>query len=689
MDGYVKVSGWVDVLAGRFIVKRLLVPILSVVVLALAGPSGGAWADSVATDPAVTAPADPTTSVSADPTMLTAQSGPPSGGGGSGGGGGGGGGGGNPPALAFSKTCEGSAGTAPGPGQNDNCTIHVQGSVPSNSVVSILLGSPQNSTITSCGGGSQSGTTRCVYNFPTGTTSGFIGFESFTVSASANPGTPVFQAASLCRMTSCWGYPVAVTGAGAVVGTGGPPPGPPPPGPPFVTKSCSGPDSGGTVYAGQQDSCTVSAAAGDTFHAANRITVTPTSPPGTTVAACFGVAGVTSAAVNAGGSSCTFMVLTGATVNPGQPLGTELINIPATAVSGTPVVQAAGWCSGPPEGICYVLPAQVTATGPGGSVSTDPAISASGTAVAATEGQSFAGTVATFSDADPSGQPSEYSATIDWGDGTSSAGTIDGWSVSGSHTYAEEGTYVVTVTISDADTAYNVAHALGSATVADAALAAQGRSINSTNPFSGTVATFTDADPNGAVTDYTATVDWGDGTTSPGTIAQDGAGFDVNGTHAYTQLGPYTVTVHVCDAGGACADATSSILVYGLTSGGSFVIGDGSAAPGSAVTFWGAQWASANVVSGGSAPADFKGFADNPNGAPGCGTSWSTRPGNSSKPPPDVPAYAAVIVSSSIIQDAARSSGNTTEVVIVRTDPGYADDPGHAGTGTVVAVLCP
>jgi len=119
------------------------------------------------------------------------------------------------------------------------------------------------------------------------------------------------------------------------------------------------------------------------------------------------------------------------------------------------------------------------------------------------------------------------------------------------------------------------------------------------------------------------------------------------------------------------------------------VIGDGNAAPGSSVTFWGAQWASANVVSGGNAPADFKGFADNPNGAPSCGTAWSTGPGNSSKPPPDVPAYTAVIVSSSITQDSMRTSGNDTEVVIVRTDPGYADDPGHAGTGTVVAVLCP
>ena len=36
------------------------------------------------------------------------------------------------------------------------------------------------------------------------------------------------------------------------------------------------------------------------------------------------------------------------------------------------------------------------------------------------------------------------------------------------------------------------------------------------------VATFTDTDPNGTATDYTATIDWGDGTTSAGTIVSKG-----------------------------------------------------------------------------------------------------------------------------------------------------------------------
>jgi len=33
-------------------------------------------------------------------------------------------------------------------------------------------------------------------------------------------------------------------------------------------------------------------------------------------------------------------------------------------------------------------------------------------------------------------------------------------------------------------------------------------------------------------------------------------------------------------------------------------------------------------------------------------------------------------------------SGNTPHIVIVKTNPGYAPNPGHAGTGTVVLVIC-
>ncbi|MFI5034795.1 MAG: hypothetical protein ACHQFZ_01145 [Acidimicrobiales bacterium] len=134
--------------------------------------------------------------------------------------------------------------------------------------------------------------------------------------------------------------------------------------------------------------------------------------------------------------------------------------------------------------------------------------------------------------------------------------------------------------------------------------------------------------------------------------------------------------------------ATIKSVPFTYTSGGSFVIGDQSASLGHAVTFWGAQWAADNGVSGGLSPSSFKGFANTPTTSPTCGTKWSSGPGNSSGPPSTVASYTAVIVSNHVTKSGSTISGDAVEIVVVKTNPGYAPAPGHAGTGTVVAVLC-
>lgn len=122
---------------------------------------------------------------------------------------------------------------------------------------------------------------------------------------------------------------------------------------------------------------------------------------------------------------------------------------------------------------------------------------------------------------------------------------------------------------------------------------------------------------------------------------------------------------------------------------GNFVIGDQDAAVGTAVTFWGAQWWKDNGLSGGTAPASFKGFANSTPALAPCGVPWTTDPGNSSSPPEGpLPETIEVIVSSHITKAGRVISGNTAEVVLVATNPGYENDPGHPGTGTVVRVLC-
>ncbi|HKS73525.1 MAG TPA: hypothetical protein VJQ82_10045, partial [Terriglobales bacterium] len=152
--------------------------------------------------------------------------------------------------------------------------------------------------------------------------------------------------------------------------------------------------------------------------------------------------------------------------------------------------------------------------------------------------------------------------------------------------------------------------------------------------------------------------------------------------------GPGTVAANFAgDAFYLLSSATAQTSLFAFPDHGSFVVGNLSDT--GSVTFWDAQWWKLNSLSGGAAPASFKGFADTPSTTPpSCGGSWSTAPGNSSAPPASVPPFMAVIVSSSIAQTGSVITGDIAEIVIVQTAPGYAPNPGHSGTGTVVAVLC-
>jgi hypothetical protein len=71
------------------------------------------------------------------------------------------------------------------------------------------------------------------------------------------------------------------------------------------------------------------------------------------------------------------------------------------------------------------------------------------------EHTAFNGAVASLLDADPGGTAGDYSGTITWGDGQSSAASFQpnnsgGFDVIGAHTYVNEGNYEVTVSLKDA-----------------------------------------------------------------------------------------------------------------------------------------------------------------------------------------------------------------------------------------------
>ena len=300
-----------------------------------------------------------------------------------------------------------------------------------------------------------------------------------------------------------------------------------------------------------------------------------------------------------------------------------------------------------------------------------------------------------FSDANPGATAGDFTATIDWGDAsTPTFGTVTGptggpFTVTGSHQYAEEGLYTVMVTVTD--DGGSTTSASGSTTVADATIAAScATPAVSPQSFNGTVAGLTDSNTGASAGDFTATINWGDSSTSNGSVSGSGGTYSVAGNHTYTSTGYYNITTKVTDDGGSTSTTTACrVLVFAFAPGrGAFVIGNGNSANGTAVTFWGAQWWKLNTLSGGAAPAAFKGYALNP-AVPSCNTGWSTDPGNSAPPPAGpLPAYMGVIVTSSTTMSGSQISGNTPHIVIVHTNPGYDPNVGHAGTGTVVAPVC-
>ena len=163
-------------------------------------------------------------------------------------------------------------------------------------------------------------------------------------------------------------------------------------------------------------------------------------------------------------------------------------------------------------------------------------------------------------------------------------------------------------------------------------------------------------------------------------------------------LGPKTVTATFAgDAYYLGSSDSAQVVVFEFPSRGAFNLGDLTVAGAGAdttVTWWSHSWSSLNSLSGGQAPASFKGFAADVTSLPDqspppvCGTSFTTRTGNSGQPPSVVPSYMGVLVASSVSQSGSTISGTWGSIVVVHTDPGYQPNPGHPGTGTIVATFC-
>ncbi|MDB4872465.1 MAG: hypothetical protein JWL97_3469, partial [Gemmatimonadales bacterium] len=207
----------------------------------------------------------------------------------------------------------------------------------------------------------------------------------------------------------------------------------------------------------------------------------------------------------------------------------------------------------------------------------------------ATESQPFTNqTVFHFTDTDPNASVSDYSALVTLGDGNtvtlsatpSSNGQIvanpnGGFDVQLSHTYAEELSNV-TFGVSVTDHNATVHPSPATFSVTDAALSSAPANLTPPSATEGVptgsvvLFHFTDADPNGALGDYAATVNWGDGTSNTsadgsGTVsvvAASGGGFNVLGNHKYAEeLTNATFSVTVADHGASTGQNVATFKV--------------------------------------------------------------------------------------------------------------------------------
>lgn len=154
------------------------------------------------------------------------------------------------------------------------------------------------------------------------------------------------------------------------------------------------------------------------------------------------------------------------------------------------------------------------------------------------------------------------------------------------HTYADDnptGTASdvnqVTVTMTDSD---GNDHS-GSASVIVDDVAPVITSFTSSSPECGGAAEGQAVTVSGAFTDlgvqdaHTAVIDWGDGTTSVGTISESGGSGTLSGSHTYAVGGIYPITVKLTDDDTLSAIAASQAVVsgVGVHSGTLYVIGTG------------------------------------------------------------------------------------------------------------------
>jgi|GEM_PF-5376927 len=246
------------------------------------------------------------------------------------------------------------------------------------------------------------------------------------------------------------------------------------------------------------------------------------------------------------------------------------------------------------------------------------------------------GTVLTLAVSDP-GTLDSVTVDVDWGDGTAHSGAVFTAPTSilktsnVGHTYVANGSYTQVITATDKDGARISTTRVVNVSAPVLVPTAASIKVTEGSAFSGVVGSF--ADPGyGALSLYSATIVWGDGHTSAGTIQTTAAAnvFNIVGTNTYANEGSYPISIAVKRTGtsGITVNSTANVAVVppmlalsgaaSANEGSTYTLGlSGTEAGTDVITGWKINWGDGTPVQNvaGNPPSVTHVYADGPSKA--------------------------------------------------------------------------
>jgi hypothetical protein len=199
-------------------------------------------------------------------------------------------------------------------------------------------------------------------------------------------------------------------------------------------------------------------------------------------------------------------------------------------------------------------------------------ITASGQDLTGDAGQDLEGTVASFTDTDPNADEADFTATVNWPGGGSSDGTVSfndsgGFDVTADNVFQNAGDQNYTVTITNS-TEGQTATTTGTAHVADAPFDVEAGTVTVGAFAHWITAVISSDNPYAKASDFTATVDWGDGSGQGNAdVSVLGSEFQAVGTHTYPHDGEFFTTVTVTDSHGQTVTSNGHVLIQQFSTG--------------------------------------------------------------------------------------------------------------------------